>query len=185
VTQYIGTNAVISNAATATIKGLELEISAVPTDRLTLSASMSALDSGYSKSKVPFTLLDTITGQSFNMTGRPLPFTPKLALNISGEYRLPVPTLGGDLRFTASYHRQSKVYYDPLAQETEAQPSYSLTDVRVGFRRDGQRWEISGFAQNLFDKAYYSSFLRSNLVGASTGVQGAPRTIGVELRAKF
>jgi iron complex outermembrane receptor protein len=63
--------------------------------------------------------------------------------------------------------------------------SYSLTNLRIGFRPESQRWDIALWTRNLFDEDYVAAVHPLYGVGDYGAVAGDPRTYGATLRANF
>ena len=63
-------------------------------------------------------------------------------------------------------------------------PAYDILNLRVGVRRD--RWDISGFINNLTDERALLSFDRERGTLARIGyLTNQPRTFGVSTRVNF
>lgn len=186
VTQYLNNTSQLENAGSARIDGVELEVMVRPSSQLELKGAFNYLDSAYKKSSPPFTLLDPVTAELVDMTGRPLPFAPKYAFTLNLDYNVPVSALNGDLVFNANHAWRSKTYLDSITRETEAQESYGLTDVRLGWERSDGKLELAVFGRNVFEQDYYVSSLRGSVsVGGAVGTLGPPRTYGVQARIAY
>lgn len=186
VTQFINAVSIITNAAKARINGAELEIKYRPVEALTLDGSFAYLDTKYKKSTPPFQLRDGLSGNFIDMTGRPLPFSPKFSFNIGGEYRWIAPSLNGDIILNPTFEWRDKTHLDVLTLPTETQKSYGIANMRLAYERAGGQFEFALFARNLFNKDYYVTLLRSQpTINGSVGFQNTPRTYGAELRVKY
>lgn len=66
-------------------------------------------------------------------------------------------------------------------------PAYGIANLRIGVSRPfgGSDWDLSGFATNLFDKHYVVGSISPAQFGAYFEYPGAPRIVGVSLRASF
>jgi iron complex outermembrane receptor protein len=66
--------------------------------------------------------------------------------------------------------------------------SYAVVNARVG-TRFGERYDLSFWVSNLFDKDYFNTLGNASIVGAAvfgfSGQLGPPRTFGATLRAEF
>lgn len=186
VTQYVNNTSVINNAGSATINGVELEVTLQPTEGLRFTGAFSYLDATYDSTNPAFTLRDPVSLQFVDMTGKSLPFSPKFSATIGAEYVRTLPGLNGDLVLSASYDWQDDVFLDSMDRSEDAQKAYGLADARIAYRREDGRFEIAAFARNIFDEDYYITLLRgSSSVGGNTGQEGAPRTYGVQLMARY
>lgn len=140
------------NASDATIKGLEVELEAVPVEGLSFSASLGITDFKYKK----FELLGTdVTDDSRNI------YTPKRSLMLSAQYELPWTLLDGTpyLRFDAFY--ASKAYAitqkspDPAIDKFAETKAHWIVDVRAGVAAiplGKTTLNVSAWAKNLFDE---------------------------------
>ena len=129
VEQILSAVSHITNAAKAKIKGLDLDISAVPVDRLTLTASLEVMEGKYeSFPDGTFFVYDPVTGGNCTFAVAPPPApvpcggvtppnydpatgnwdlkgnhtiqTPPFSLSLMGQYEIPVPMGLFDLNFS-------------------------------------------------------------------------------------
>ena len=128
-----------------------------------------------------------------SLHGFDLPFSPHVTLNLGYEHVFPLGN-GGSLVYNTGTHHESSKFLDythsPLFPGQ--QPGFWKTDVSLTYRAPGNRWNISGYARNLEDRATYSAFTPSQLrvggqlVGAYSNVYiDAPRTYGVRAGVTF
>jgi iron complex outermembrane receptor protein len=94
-----------------------------------------------------------------NLSGKPLPNAPKWNTSVTGQYDFRInDTFGGFLQ--AAYRWQSDVIFN-LAQDPDSvQEAYGILNVGAGIKTD--RWKMSIFANNVFDKSYALSKGRDN-----------------------
>ena len=172
----------ITNAAQATIKGFEAEITAVPVEGLTLTAAIAYLDAGYDEY---FDGALDRTNDSFGL--------PEWTVTLTGRYEVP---LGNDgiLGVQASYYWQDTTDYTNvtviglLPREQQIIPSYGLLNLQVDYDLD--RWgglNIAFFMRNVTDKEYFSAAFISAVFGQafSNRIVGEPRTWGFRIRKNF
>lgn len=74
---------------------------------------------------------------------------------VYGEVSWKAPSIGFSTAFEGRYN--SKVYVDDV--NSDAAPSYSVFNLRAGFKQNIKNWSISEYAriENLFDKDYIGS----------------------------
>lgn len=155
----------IQNAGAATIKGAEFQITAKPTDHLTLRSNVGYLDA------------------KLNSTGATLPFSPKFTSYIAVDYEVPIGadgslTLSGDVNYrTKSINNESD---EPIG----LQGAYEITDASVTYHFPNDRFMITGFVRNLFNTYYINTAEQSTVINAYLS-EGAPRTYGVRVGMKF
>lgn len=166
----------ITNAAKAKINGIEAEITARPTDRLTLNVNSSYTDAGYSR------FIDPILGDRSNER---FP-VPRWTLSTNLTYEL--PTSLGDLKFIAGWNWRSATSLRPaaLVQSSVTQKAYGLVDTRISLHVDAIDADVALFAKNLFDKKYIVGAVDlDRTLGYNIVNVGTPRLIGVEFRKSF
>lgn len=152
------------------IKGIELEMIAVPTKGLELSLAVATSDAEIRQS-------GTIAYIG-NHTPRNVPFSATGAL----QYRT---ALSGNLEgmFRVDWHHYGKKYWE--LDNANVQKPYDIVNARIGVEIGDVG--IYAFAQNLFDNHYYGEFVSSPFSGldVAVGFPGAPRSFGVEAKVKF
>lgn len=180
VSQFLGTFSgfVITNAGSARIKGLELELQAKPATWMTLSGGGAYNDARY----VSF---DSGTGVSYD--GLQLVNTPKFSAFAAADLKVPVRfgdfVAHGDIRY------QSKVFFDddrtispvgPFAED-----GYALINGRVGFALESGI-EVTAFVQNLTNKRVLINRNHDNVgLGLFLDRYGPPRQFGGRVSFSF
>lgn len=189
----------IQNAAKATIRGLEAELTIRPAEFLQLNASYSYIDAEYDEWQDTY-LLNGSTA-IVDLSTSEFPNTPRNQFSGSARVEFPMPEDKGELALQVNYYYQSKVYFHDLTPKScgvngaysgclnrQAQQSgYSLVNARLGWRNvAGMGFDASVFVNNLTDKYYKTGggILLSSTGIASTFV-GTPRMYGLELRFPF
>lgn len=159
----------ILNAGKAVTQGVELELSTLLSDSLTLDVFYSYIDAEFKE------YVDSGVDYSDMYT---VPYSPKDTARVSMEYDI------GDFghgRYTASldWQYQSKTFSGPRPQDyndsyTVLNGRISLSDISFG---TSGSLRIGLWAKNLMDKEY--TVLTSNL-GSIASVYGTPRSYGVD-----
>jgi iron complex outermembrane receptor protein len=175
--------AVVSNAANARSQGVELEMTARPTENLLLSAAV-----GYSSAEYTDYLDRTAAGTTLNFSGNRLDNAPEWTRTASVQYTLPAGALRW--RFRGDWSMRSDYYFgrDNLASQQLA--GWSTANVQVGVSDAGQRWEVVAFADNVTDRQYIvakggGGFPFPGVGSSVTEVYGTPRQIGVRASLRF
>lgn len=87
------------------------------------------------------------------------------------------------------YSYRSSVYGQVDNSPYSKIDDYAVVNARVGASFGDGRYDVSLWANNLFDKTYFNTLNSASIVGAAifafTGQLGAPRTVGATLRAEF
>ncbi|MET0661105.1 MAG: TonB-dependent receptor, partial [Steroidobacteraceae bacterium] len=160
---------IILSQGKATIDGVELEITAMPADGLTLTSNVSWLN---------FDLDDTT---------RARPQVPRWTGSVAADYERPI-------EFGSVYGRVEAVYTDERvlsASDTvnatlpyATLDDYTLVNARLGLRF-GEHWDAALWGQNLTDKHYYSGGYEFGGGAVVVGYLAQPRTYGLDLSYKF
>ncbi|MDB5739774.1 MAG: hypothetical protein JWP16_814 [Alphaproteobacteria bacterium] len=191
------------NAKKARIQGVEWDVTVLPLEGLTLSASGSYLDARYTDytyNPPPGYLLPTGTT---NLSGTPFPL-PAWQTNETVSYATGLKDIAGlavdDVTFTAHYYWQSRYLadmrtFDP-SQRTGA---YGLLDLRMDFLNiAGRNFDFGVYMTNVantpaclpeyngvLNSAPNASFGIANTSGVLQCVPLAPRMAGITLGYKF
>ena len=172
------------NAAKGRVKGVEVELTAAPTDRLTIGGAVGYLDAAY--------LRFTSAGQNnpnvvVDRRDEHFPGAPRWTANVYADYVF--PTSQGDLVLHADYAMHSRY------QGTVGAPfadTFTYSDLIAPKGSDlGARatWNLSPdlavavWGKNLLNDRY--AVTMSGGIGARIGIFNAPRTFGVEATYRF
>jgi len=155
-------------------KGFELEAIARLTPRLQLSAGL-----GYTHARLVDIPAGSATGAS---SGNRVPNVPRLNGSVGLQYETPmrIGASAGLLKADVVWQ-----YLGPRpadVKESFELPGYGVVNARVGWQHG--RWEIYGFARNLFDKQYLVAGQAWTAAVASVRV-GQPRVVGVGATVRF
>ncbi|HEV2530447.1 TonB-dependent receptor [Phenylobacterium sp.] len=180
----------IQNAATAEIKGLEVELTVLPVRGLQLSAAATFLDPKYKTFNVPLT-----PTTSLDVSATPFNYAPKVAYTLSADYTTPVGP--GDLNLHLDYAYRGTTYsVGPLVgaglfgatnPDTNRIPGYGLINGQATLTLQGGRLELGIFGRNLGNTKYYQRFLalQDTALGITAYLPGDPRTYGAEVTYRF
>ena len=165
---------IIDNAARARIRGLEIELAARISDRLTTNLAYGHLDPRY---------LDVGTVPNLTLDSE-FQRTPHHSLTASFDYSMPVGQHSVALHGDYSY--RSREQFQLLASPFD-QEGYGLLGARATLRSQGNRWSVALFGTNLTDERYRAAGRGTGLqdVGLANSAIGLPRQIGIEFRAGF
>lgn len=169
-------SSIISNAATATIKGLELELAVRPTDALELGGSLGLtrprydqfIDARGDRSGEDFENVPKVTGAAY--------------VKHSMASRFGELTSQADFSYTGT-QVQSRNTKPPYTEN----PGYGIVNLRVSLAPNGSNLVVAAYAKNVLDKRY--KFATLDLFGPGLGVisgfYGPPRQLGIEATYKF
>ncbi|WP_382328827.1 TonB-dependent receptor [Hydrogenophaga sp. UC242_50] len=156
-----------SNAASSRAWGFEIEPAFQVNRRFSVSASLGYLHTRFKE----------FNHASYgDLSGQPFPEAPKWTLGFGGRYQLRNGFfVGGDAKYMAGYvGRFGIAPQDPI-------DSRFIANAHVGYRHDN--WELSLFAENLFDERY-NTFIDRDATPIYAQM-GPRRSVGVNLRVKF
>jgi iron complex outermembrane receptor protein len=165
----------ISNAASTSIGGLEVEAAVVPGRGVHLACNVSWLDATYDQYVAVGP--GEVTGDA---AGHRLSNAPEWSGNVSATYEFATARSG--MAFVRSdVTWQSRVFFTPFNTSIEAQPAYGLVHLRAGFEPRTHRWEVALYARNVGNREYITGAMAPNVgFPASSGRPGEPRQWGTQ-----
>lgn len=183
VNQIVGVSAAITNAAKATINGLELETVAKPFDALRVEMSAGLLDAKFDSfmtedsSRPALGILD--------LSGNRLPLAPTFTGSVGAYYD--IPAAAGEITLGARYDFKSRVYFSEFNIPVTSQKSAGRLDLTLSYKSDDGRWSGGLYARNLFDKRVLGqAYVVSATLGSLALGQYQPgRQIGVSAGYRF
>jgi iron complex outermembrane recepter protein len=163
----------ISNAASATIRGIEFEMAGADWHGMQLSGTVSWLEALYDDY---LALLPG--GRPLDAAGNRLNNAPRWSGSGSAVYGFPIEGAGtAALRADVSW--QSRVFFTPVNDIIETQRAYGLLHVRAGFEPRSRRWEVAVYVRNLGNQDYITG--TANVpIPAISGRPGDPRQWGTQ-----
>ena len=196
-----------TNAAAATVKGAEIELSARPLPQLDISLAVNLLDARYDRFLVPYgtctaanAALDArCIGRAglprlIDAAGKRLNNAPTVKGTLAAAYNIAlngggVVTLGGVLS------HQGRIYFLPANPLGVSQAGYTLADARIGYTNAAGNVEVNAFGKNLGNTAYFHTLVQYTStsdgrndpfnVGNALGYPAPGRQWGVELTYRF
>ncbi len=166
---------IILNAARARIWGGELEITAVPTDGLTLEANL-----GYINAK----FLEVGANSQVLVTDKLLK-TPKWTVSAGIAYEIQT---GSDWTVTprVDFSYRARTENNAINSPQVSQPGYSLLDAGLLIENESNGWSLLGRARNLTNKKYITGAFSDDInLGLTEVVRDRGREFTVTLRKKF
>ncbi|HEY4274652.1 MAG TPA: TonB-dependent receptor, partial [Rhizomicrobium sp.] len=171
------------NAKKARIYGVEWDLTALPTDWLTLNAAGSYIDpryTDYTFTPPPGYLQPT---SSTNLSGTPIP-VPAWQTNYTATVNFGDPGVGvplGDTIFTAHYYWQSRYLADMRAYNPSQRTfAYGLLNMRLDFTDVAKSGaDVALFMNNVANTEACLPEYNGVLNSAPNGTFGVPNTSGV------
>ena len=173
----------LANASSATIFGLEVESQWRATEKLTILANVSYLDTEYTDD---FFVSDNKTNTIRNANGNELNRSPNNKLNLAAYYLQPIDN--GSILYTGNYTQVAKQFVTVFNDDIETIDSYSQLNARISWTPNSEEYEISVYGSNLTDELSYANDYA--VTGLADGVRRngrpiSPRIYGVEIAVFF
>ncbi|MEH3159483.1 MAG: TonB-dependent receptor [Sphingomonas taxi] len=196
VQQVIGTNTYINyiaNIPKVRSRGLEGDLAVRPADWLSLTGSVAYTDASYRDYPNGPTPVEALNPTAANPAGSPVrDFTgerlagvPKWAASLGADVTRSLGTGEAEAYVHGDWSYRSSYYTVASNSRYGLVPGYGIANARAGIRLgEGQRYDLSVWARNLFDKDYFQTLNVQNY-GLVTAILGDPRTYGATLKVRF
>lgn len=194
------------NIPKSRIWGAEADITVRPTDGLTLTGSVTYLNSKIKESPAaPYNY--NVLGVEDDFAGDDLPFTPELAGSFNLDYRKELSN-GGSPFFGVTVSARTKSDSQPGARRMEyldgcltdssgdpvcflapgvtnpfALKGWTTVDARLGYEAPEGAWRVMVWGKNLFNTYYWTNVISS--ADSAARFAGQPATYGVTFGFKF
>jgi iron complex outermembrane receptor protein len=169
----IGTQQLV-NAGKSRIKGLEVEASVRPVRGLQLSAGLGLLDAKYK----------TLLLNGVDLSGKRMIEAPKLTLNLSGDYSIPVGDKG-EVTFRVDANHASSQYFSATNAPQFLIPGFWDLGTRIAFREPSGRFEFSVYGKNLTDNRVDTGVQIDPSTMTRFATKPYPRRYGFDVTVKF
>lgn len=191
---YITGETILSNAASARIKGLEGSLRYDFGNGFEISASGTYLDAKYRDYPTaglftPVFVPDTdgdgrpdfsgFANSTAQARGNQMQRAPEFSGTFAARYSTELA--GGELVTSANLYHTSKFYFD--AANDFGQGGYTILSARVQWTDPSQRYTVAVFGDNLTDETYLTQLSIGN--SAVGTIWGEPATYGISLRVNF
>ena len=182
LSQVVGLTSKITNAAAAEVKGLEVEATWQPDNHWTINGNLSLLDAQY----VDFHNTDALAPQlgSQDVAGNYLNDAPKRSANAGVAYRTD-PMDFGRLTARADVSYRSTIYFREFNEPLDAQKPYTLVNLALIWDSPDEKYRVRLYGTNITNEGYIGRLNSADAFGSRFVVWGAPRQVGVELKANF
>ncbi|WDF71375.1 TonB-dependent receptor [Novosphingobium sp. KACC 22771] len=193
------------NAGTSRIYGSEVELRLAPTRHDLLSANVQYLNGRYnslqtanfSNTGAPLPTGCTVTGSRLanpgvnaarfydtDCSGKPTVYSPRWTVNLDYAHTI---ELGSGMKLVAGARTtiKSDFYLNVNFQENEKQSAYRMSDAYLTLEGPDQRWSLSGFINNIENRAVLVRAGNRPILNVSYGTLAAPRVYGVRMGYHF
>ncbi len=172
------------NAADATSKGVEVELTARLTRALTLRTAAGYLDAKYDDFPGALCLFREVPPPGTcveNIGGTRIPRAPEWSASGGLDLDVPVGALRVIGSLSASY--RSGIFLDDNLNPASYQEGFTKVDARIGIGSATNTWEVALIGQNLTDELTSSYALGTPFATSTESFSIDPsRVIGVQLR---
>jgi iron complex outermembrane recepter protein len=162
----------ITNAGSAIIKGVEVELTATGR-RVQLGGAVSWLDATYKRYSARGVGATTV-----DASGKRLNNAPEWAGNVSAVYQF-ATSQAWTASARADVSWQSRVFFTPANDGIETQGAYGLVHLRAGFEPRSDRWEMAVYVHNAANRPYITATSNS-VPNAFTARPGEPLRWGTQ-----
>lgn len=173
--------ALTTNAASALVKGIDLDFEVKPLDRLTISGGLELLNGKYKNFENVPIFSPTGTASVANASGNDTVRSPKLSANLGVDYLIPAPALNGNFDLSVAASHNSGYFYS--AENRLRQKQYTLVNSSITWTSLNEIYHVSLYAQNLTDHYYFQQADESGY--GDVVVPAPPRTFGITFRVNF
>jgi iron complex outermembrane recepter protein len=186
------------NVGQAKMKGVELESQYLVTTTTLLTADVDYLDAVYDSytylypnlgappvTACPVSLTGTGANYTVNCSGKTPPQAPRWSVDLGLQQTVPVGN--ASIVGTIDTHFQTETLTGLEFSGLEEQHGYWLSNATLGYRAAHDRWNVTGYVNNLSDKTVISATFPNPLAGAAltAATIRPPRTYGVRIGVKF
>ena len=183
VNQIMGVLSAVTNAAKATIDGVESEFVYVPTDNLRFNVTAAWLDATFDE----FITQDSARPAlgTLDLAGNRLAGAPEFSGSFGVQYDTPLRD--GQLTYGARYDWKSKLYFSEFNIPVSSQDAVGKLDINLRYTTADGHWTASLFALNATDETIRTNTLvYSALLGSRAMAQYAPgRQVGMSIGYRF
>lgn len=167
------------NAAEATVQGLELDLTYLPSDNWLIRTGIGYTDTEFDQ------FISQQAGGDIDYSGREFPNVPETTAYVDLRYNHPLAS-GASVEFATDWNYTDDYFVDLNYFPDNIGESRTIGNLYLRYHSEEQNWTASIFARNVTDKEYvvnrrdFSNALEGNLV-----IYGAPRVIGISLGMSF
>ena len=183
----------LDNAGELQTQGLELELTAAPTDNLLLALNVAVVDATFEEYEGAQcyggqTAAQGCVNGTQDLSGADMPYSPDLSYSLFGRYDLPVDSLPFNLYAQALWYWQDETMYATNNNPAAEVDSYGLLDLAVGVESDDGHYSAQFWVKNVTDEFYPSEVVIAPGFGLGYGYNleyTYTRRVGVTFSVNF
>ncbi len=162
----------LTNAGELETQGMEIEVNAQLAEHFQLQGSLAYTDAifsdwqeapCYARQSVAQGCVDGVQ----DLSGAPMPNSPKWSAYLAGTYYIPVPSMPFDGFASLNFFYRDEVQFDTANNPLLVGDPYNTFDFYTGVAARDGRYRVQFYVQNVFDQFY-------------TAAIGGQETVGVE-----
>jgi iron complex outermembrane receptor protein len=175
-----GTATIVANAASATVQGVELEVTALLSDGWQLGGTFGWTDATYDD----FDDVDSVTLQPIDRSGEAFVSTPEYNASLWSSYSFALPVGQATLRVDYAWHDEY-VSFAGMTTEGVDSPAKGMVNARA-------QWDVNDnlslalWGTNLTDEQYRLAGIEFyNNFGYGLGGSSEPRMYGIDVTYRY
>lgn len=170
-----GITPITVNAGKAEIKGAELDLQALVSENLIITAGLAYTDAKYVEITDPFATIN-VDSKFAN--------TPKWSSTLSLDYTVDLSN-DGTLALHGDWNFNSKIYNNAENTPELTQPSVHLLNATATYSHPGDQWSLVAGVRNITDERYLISGFDQPGVGFTEGTYARPREWFLTVRLSY
>jgi iron complex outermembrane receptor protein len=180
---------VTTNVGEAEAKGVEVELTFVPTESIMINLGLGVLDTGYTKIKP-----GTMAGHLPLTTGTEFQQAPDTSYTIGFQHTASLDS-GGTWVTRLDYNYQGQFWrsepflrvsgYEAIPDTFEESGDWGIVNLRFSYEPADGNWQASFFGTNLTDEYTLNSGFFHGIWGYDFATVGRPREAGASLTFRF
>lgn len=175
---------ILTNAANASISGLEAELQIFPMENLFVNLGVGLLDTEY-EDYLSFAASDTQGNPIFDdFSGNEVTLAPDLTFNGIVSYDWYLPN-NASIRLQTDFNYQDDVFFDSANSPVLKQDGYWMWNARIAYATANDQWEVAFWGRNLGNEEYLVYAFDLSDFGFQELMLGTPRTVGLSVDFKF
>jgi iron complex outermembrane receptor protein len=193
VTTFINGLTLTTNAAEATVKGIEFEVTSLLTEDLEFNLSGTWLDAEYDQF---FSAqgVDANGPRIFDLSGNKLINAPEWTFNASLNYTVNLAS-GGTVDLFGQVTYRDELFFTQFNEPLVGSDDITLVDARIAYTTPDGSWSTGIYGKNIFDEEYFQNGVRFtstsdpavdvNAIGNALGYPAPGAQYGVQVNYRF